>query len=113
MSSQKLMEFILVAFQLSDSSGEKSLANLTSACSEGESSAEPVWAWCAGRYGQSRTTNFDYEFVLYTKKNGIFKAVSQAPFTRKDFISEKEKGTCTDKTGLERQKEQPILCIVC
>ena len=78
-----------------------------------ESSTEPAWAWCAGHYEQSHTTNFLSEFALYIKKNGAFKAVSQAALTRKDFISEKEKGTCPEKTGLERQKEQQILCIVC
>lgn len=51
--------------------------------------------------------------LLSIKKNGAFKALSQALFTRKDFISEKEKGTCLEKTSLETQKEQPILCIVC
>lgn len=78
-----------------------------------ESSTEPVCAWRAGPYGQSHATDFDCEFALHIKKNGAFKAVSQAPFMRKDFISEKEKGTFPEKTGLERQKEQRILCIVC
>jgi len=63
------MEFILVAFQLSDSLEKKSLANLASAWSKVESPTEPAWTWCAGRYRQSHTTNFDCAFALYMKKN--------------------------------------------